>query len=424
MKWLDFKKRWLRSKSSSQEQKQYLTYNGVATPFVSAYDTSTVNSPEQALRLDTVYRCADILSGTIASLPLQHLRLKDEVFCLVEDSSLNYLFSRKANPRQNFFVLMQNAILSVLFHGNAYILPIRGASGLDYEEIYLLSPYSVSYDVIRNKYNVQDANNGFYREFDADEIIHIKNKTLDGGYLGVSTIYYATRTLDISAQADRQTLDELRRGNRTKGFISGGNPLSGIGASQDDAVDAVAKRIEQEIDEDKSIMRLPGSITYTPLSISPQDAQLLETRKFSPYSICRFFGVHPDMVFVEQSSNYKASENSQITFLNQTLAPLLAQIQTEFTVKLIKGSIKTRMKQKIEFSIVPLYVTDIKSRGEYFKSLIESGVMTPNEARRMENRAPVEGGDVTFISCNVAPINSAKIRGEKPSELEGEKNTI
>lgn len=78
-----------------------------------------VGTPADALRIDTVYRCVDILSGTIASLQLQLLRRSGSVFEYDEDSHLNYLFSRRANERQSFFVLMQNAIISLLLRGNA-----------------------------------------------------------------------------------------------------------------------------------------------------------------------------------------------------------------------------------------------------------------------------------------------------------------
>lgn len=369
-----------------------------------------VDSPTEAMRIDAVYRCVDILSGTIASLPLESLRRIGNVYKPNDGDNLNYLFSRQANPRQSFYVLMQNAIISLLLRGNAYILPER--RGLEVVGLYLLNSDAVSYDVYTNTYQVHDYITKKVHKYEASEIIHLRNKSLDGGYVGVSTLQYAGRTMAISANADEQTLDGFKRGNRLKGFISGGDITRGMGVLQDEVVDKMAERLESEINEDRSVMRLSGSVTFTPLSISPADAQLLENRRFSPYSICRFFGVHPDMVFVDGgSSNYKASENSQIVFLNQTLRPLLSQIESEFACKLIAGSMGTQLKRKIRFDLTPLYTSDLKSKGEYYKTSIEAGVLTPNEVRALEGRDPVEGGDISFISCNVAPIDSPKIRG-------------
>ena len=145
--------------------------------------------------------------------------------------------------------------------------------------------------------------------------------------------------------------------------------------------------------------------------MSNSDAELLEVRKYSVLDVCRFFGVHPYMVFADQSTNYKASENSQINFLNQTLRPFLRQIEQEFTDKLLPRS--RRQAERIRFDLSALFATDLRTRAEYVKSLVESGVMTPNEGRQFEGRAPLDGGDTLFVSCNIAPIDSPKIRGNQ-----------
>lgn len=371
-----------------------------------------VRTAEEAMLIPAVYRCVGILSGTIASMPLRVKRAVGNIFQYDEINPLNDLFNGIANERQTFYVLLENAIRSIHLRGNAYILPQNG-------NFYLLNPNCVSYNVQSNKYYISDPILGITSVREAYEIIHLKNTCMDGGYIGLSTIEYAYRTLSVSASADEQTLDGLRRGNKLKGMISGENPaVEGIGTTQDRYLDDVRDRLVQEVDEDKSIMRLPGAIKFTPLSITPADAQLLETRKFSPYDICRFFGVHPDMVFIQQSSNYKASENSQITFLNQTLTPLLSQIEAEFKAKLIRGSQSTQSKYKIEFDRYNLSALDIKTRSEYVKTSIESGVMTPNEARASVGMPPVDGGDTMFISCNVAPIKEREVIGGKNATSE------
>lgn len=414
MKWSDWKHNWgnKQMRSSSIKSEPVSVSSDKFFHLFGDYSggKQRVRTPESAMAVDTVYRCVDILSGTIASLPIFLRRKKGEIYAVDEESPLNDIFRGEANERQNFFTLMQNAVISILFQGNAYIYPKRNAKG-DVDSLILLSSGSVSYDVNRNVYIINDATNKVFRTLEAYEIIHLKNKSLDGGYTGVSTITYASRTLSIGASADEQTLEELGRGNKMRGFVSGGAPVSGMGSLQDSVVDDVAERIESELSKDKAIIRLPGAVQFSPISISPVDAQLLETRKFSPFSICRFFGVHPDMVFVEQSSNYKASENSQITFLNQTLNPILTQIENEFSVKLISPSPKVRRKQKVEYDRTKLQSMDLKAHSEYIKTSVESGTLTPNEARQILDREPIQGGDTLFISCNLAPVDSEKIRG-------------
>ena len=355
------------------------------------------------MAIASVYRCVDILSGTIASLDLHHERWSGKVFGYVGGSRLNSIFSGEANRRQNFFTLLQNAIIQVLMSGNAYIYPKLSDSG-SLSELILLSSGAVSYDQNSNLYHVSDYVWGVNGVFSSDEIIHLKNKSLDGGYTGVSTIRYASQCITLSANADKQTNDGLQSGNQKSGFLVGGNELQGIGALSEDVADRVADRVNNDIARGRKIIRLPGAVQFIESSMSNSDAELLEVRKYSVLDVCRFFGVHPYMVFADQSTNYKEAENAQINFLNQTLRPYLKQIEQEFSIKLLPRS--KRSSDRIRFDLSGLYSTDLKTRAAYIKSSVEAGVMTPNEGRISENREPLEGGDQLFISCNVAKVSS------------------
>ena len=166
---------------------------------------------------------------------------------------------------------------------------------------------------------------------------------------------------------------------------------------------------------DRDITSVSEDMTFTQLSITPADAQLLETKKFSVFDICRFYGVHPDKVFAGQSTNYKASEMSQVAFLSDTLDPILCRIEAEFNAKLIPRTVSGIYK--IEFDRKALYKTDIATQTACMEKEIQYGVSTVNEWRvSREDKAPINGGDIAFMSCNVAPIDSPKIKGEISSE--------
>lgn len=376
---------------------------GSVQEFVNQFNAPSVSTPDSAMAIASVYRCVDILSGTIASLELQHLKRSGSIFKYAGDTQLNTLFAGRANSRQNFFVLLKNVVARLLLSGNAYIYP-RFSSRGELLDIILLGDGTVSYDKISNTYSVSDYVWNVNGVFSADEIIHLKNNSLDGGYTGVSTITYASLSLSLSANADKQTNNGLLSGNQKSGFLVGGNELQGLGALDTEVADRVADRVNSEIAQGRRIIRLSGSMQFIESSMSNSDAELLEVRKYSVLDICRFFGVHPYMVFADQSTNYKEAENSQINFLNQTLQPLILQIEQEFSVKLLPRG--RRASERIRFDLSRLFATDLRTRAEYVKSSVEAGVMTPNEGRIFENREPIEGGDQLFITCNVAPISS------------------
>jgi HK97 family phage portal protein len=375
-------------------------------PTVQVYDYSTprltesIKTAEQAMCLPTVYRCVDILSGTVAMMPLKYKRRAEgELYKVFEDSPTSDMLCGMANDQQTFFDMMGAVVAQRLLKGNAYLLPHWRAG-----EVYaltLLDPDAVFYDRKERLYRVNDYYNGIVESYKPSQIVHIKNRSLDGGYSGVSTIQYAARTLSLSATADSQTLDGLSSGNTQRGIVTGANVVQGLGAVQDSFMTSVANRLSRDFSSGKAIVEVPGTVEFKPLSITPADAQLLETRKFSPYDICRFFGVHPDMVFVSggSSNTYQNHATSQLSFYQQTLAPILRQISTEMSCKLIPYSL--RRKYKLEYDLDDVFVSDLKSRSEYYAKAIGSGILTPNEVRIKEGREPIAGGDTTFMSCNV-----------------------
>lgn len=369
-----------------------------------------VYSANSAMQLAAVYRCVSILSGTIASLPLQIKRKQDGYFAVDEKNELYGILTRRPNSRQNSFDMIQNAIIQMVNNGNAYIF-IRTSFG-DVSGLILCSNNSVAYDKISNRYVISDAINHISGTFEADQIIHLRNKSLDGGYTGVSTITYAHRVLSIAASADNQNLQTFQNGTKVKALLYGASGgMAGLDALDYEQTSPVADRVEAQLNSGKDIIAISEDLKFQQISINPVDAQLLETKKFSVLDICRFYGVHPDKAFAGQATNYKASEMSQVSFLTDTLQPILKQIEAEFNAKLIPDSVAGIYQ--ISFDLSALYQTDLTTQAAYWKALHELGVLTTNDIRHKNGLPSIEGGDVAMISCNVAPINSAKIRGEK-----------
>ena len=221
----------------------------------------TVGGPEQAMKLSAVYRSVSILAGTIASLPLYpRKRIKGEHFEVNYDSPLYRILRWKASKRLTAYETMESAVALTLMRGNSYLFP--RFKDYEYDELVLLTPGTVAYDKATDLYKVNDYNNNINGTFESWRLIHIRNKNLDGSKDGISTIQYASKILDIAANADEQTLYNMKSGNKQKGFLTGGNVLEGMGRIQDSQVDTVAKRLEEELASGKSVMRLPGELKW------------------------------------------------------------------------------------------------------------------------------------------------------------------
>jgi HK97 family phage portal protein len=363
-----------------------------------------VTRKELAMKIAAVYRCVDVVSKGVAQLPLVVKRKVDDYFVIEEEDAFNltYVLQMRPNERMSAYDFKRSIMSQLLIgKGNAYIKPEWGAEG--YEKMILLSPDSCTYDVYSNTYIVSDPINKIYGTFDADEIIHLKNLSLDGGYTGVSTLQYASRTLAISANADSANVESFKSRGTLSGFVSGKGSTLGFGTIQDSQLQGVADNIEKQLASGKKIFNLPGEMSFNQISLSPADIQLLETKTFNVLDICRFFGVHPDKVFAQQTANYKASEMSQVSFLTDTLQPILTQIENELHIKLIPRELA--MQYKIDFDIEPLLQTDLLTQADYINKTISAGVKTVNQWRKKFGQAPVEGGDKVLVSANLKALD-------------------
>lgn len=359
--------------------------------------------PDMAMKLAAVYRCTSIVSGTVASLPLQIKKKVDGSYWKTEDTGrLANLLALKPNERQTSFDLIRNAVVQILNQGNAYIYPEWRMNG-DLGRLILLSPNTCTYDKMSNRYIVNDMMNHVFGTFEADEMIHLRNLSTDGGYLGVSTLQYAAKVLRIASKSDDKSEEVYSPGGTRRGFVTGGDVyVKGVGAFQDNELKNVADRVSEELKSGKQIMNLPAGTGFSAIDLSPADSRLLENKQFGVLEICRFYGVHPDKVFAGQSTNYKASEMSQVLFMSDTLQQILKQISLEFTAKLFVPSQYGRYR--IEFSIKDFYNTDLITQATVTEKNIQAGLQTINEARLEKGYPPVPGGDELLVSANLMPV--------------------
>lgn len=368
-------------------------------------------SADMAMKLAAVYRCTSIVSGTVASLPLQVKKKVDGYWQTVETGRMAMILGLKPNDRQTRFDLIRNAVIQILNQGNAYIYPEWRNDG-ELGKLILLSPNTCTYDKENNVYMVNDFTNKIFGTFDAEDMIHLRNMSTDGGYTGVSTLQYAAKVLRIASKGDDKSEEVYSPGGTRRGFITGASDyIKGVGAFQDKELGTVADRVSEEMASGKQVMNLPNGTDFKPMDLSPADTQLLENKKFGVLEICRFYGVHPDKVFAGQSANYKASEMSQVLFMSDTLQQILTQFSLEFSAKLFVSSQYGRYK--IEFGIEDFYNTDLMTLASFTEKNIATGVWTINEARKKRGYAPVPGGDEAMMSANLIPVGYKKTENSK-----------
>lgn len=373
-----------------------------------------VNSAETAMKIAAVFRAVNLISSGVAVLNMQYKRrnrAKDYFmkYEANEGKTINYLLSMRPNSRQNSFVLFKNLVSQILLRGNAYVLPRRDSVTGRVSELVLLDSRAVSYDVYYNRYTVMDSVNGVNDVFEADEILHFKNICMDGGYLGISTISYAAQTLGIAATADAETLKRFGTGGRFKAILQNNNTVRGIGEYQDKQMEGMKQDLQDDLNRGDDILLIKGDNQITPLSMSSADMQFLESRKFTIREIARFFNVPPSKLMDDTNSNYKSAEMANVSFYDEALKPIVTEIEREFNAKMLTDV--TYQDYKYCYDLRALYALDLESKAKWDKARLDNGQCSVNDLRRESDKEPVENGDEIYLSVNLAPLGSEKLRG-------------
>ncbi len=370
------------------------------------------------LAVSTVYRCVQVLSDSVGALPLLYKRRKHGVFQTDDSDALAYLFNVQPDPGWNAFDFKKQLIIELLLRGNAYVVPFYSMKSGTYWRLALCAPGSVSHDTTTDTYTISDSITGVFGTFSEAEVIHIKGMAGADPKRGMSVLSYARQTLRIAGAGDRETLNRFERGGDIRGILGNDKSLTGFGEYQDRELQSLSLDVDERLNIlGQKIVSIPGQVSWQQLSMTSADMQFLESRKFTVREICRFFGVHPSFVFDDTSNNYKSAEMANVAFLSNTLNPLLRRIETEFLRKLFPSP-SLAMKRKIEFDRRELNACDLQTKVAYTGAMIANGLLTINEARELEDRPPIEGGDELLVSANLKGMQTLLSEGAETTPEE------
>ena len=390
------KKKQTEERSSSFD---YLLYNGA-----NSYSTN------KALLLSTVYRCVEVISDSIAQLPLEPYKIDSEGFKIKFTSHPSYrLLNSEPNSRMSRFTFIKTLIVSTLLKGNGYAYIERDNEGNAVALHYIPSELVTVIKPKTLKDNIAYSITGIGNVVEACNMIHILNFTYDG-VEGISTLSHAKNTLGLASDSEAHA----------SGFFKGGANLAGILTVQSTLTSKQKNEVKSSwqsafspsIGQPNGVAVLEGNMQFEPITVNPSDAQLLETRQFNVIDICRFFGVSPVKAFDLSKSSYSTVEATNISFLTDTLSPLLEKIELEFERKLYKPSEKDSID--VRFDTARLLRADKQSLANYYNTLFNIGVVSANDIRRELDMQAIEGGDTHFVQCNLS--NIAVAANNKPTD--------
>ncbi len=365
-----------------------------------------VVNQDDALKISTVFACVRVIAETIASLPLViYRRVSDNEREPATDHPL-YKMLHDVGPNSWLSApeFWENCIGTNVLRGNAYNYKVFDNLGR-LVGLVPMNPENVQIDVDLQTFSNPNIiykfklPGGGQRNLPYDRVWHLKGISSDG-FTGLSPLQLAQNSMNLSLSSESHGNTFFRNSARPSGTASTPGKLS------DDAYSRLQNSIEQRISGDKkfSVLLLEEGLTWSQIGMSNEDSQFLETRNFQVEDIARFYRVpsillnHP-----EKTSTHASAEQFMMSFVTHTIRPWLVRVE-----KSIQKHLMTEIEQEqyyAEFKVDGLLRGDTKSRYEAYASAIQNTWMSPNEARKLENMPPRDGGD-TYENPNVKPKES------------------
>lgn len=354
-------------------------------------------SKNTALSLSTVYSAVNLISDAIACLPITIKAHSKEGISELDTHPLKDIFSNNLTTK---YTLFKTILQSVLLKGNAYCYIERKGgkvTGLRY-----LQPEDVQiyYRKETKELYYTCSYIGGTRILPSD-MLHFLKYTVDG-VQGISVLSHAKRSLNIANQTE----------NTAETFFSSGCNLNGVIKVHSN----LSNQQKQDIatswrttfgggNTSGGVVVVPSNMDYQAISVSGEDAQMLQSRQYNVADIARFFNISPVLLGDLSNAGYSTIEATNLQFLSYTLNPYIVMIEEELNRKLVSGG----ENLEINLDETAILRTDKAQQASYYSTLLSMGVLSINEVRKELGLNAVEGGDNHNLAYN--DVSKSNIAG-------------
>jgi HK97 family phage portal protein len=343
-------------------------------------------SAESAKTIATAYRCGNIVSDDIASLPFQVFeKIGRSIHQVEPDGALRntaYLMEIQPNRWMTPFVFKKTIVMWLIYYGNAYVWEPTSS----YREWFILDADKTEpeFDQNGNIWFKTMFPNGQEEHIPDNEILHLMINSTDG-LSGKSVLTYARETMgrQLGAHDTQDRIHSQGLNPAAAIYVNGELDLAGREKVKNSYLSAV-----QGSENTGGVAIFDNVVNkFEPITMKPIDAQFLETMAATDAEIANFFGMPLHKLNMGKQS-YESNAQQQLDYLSTTLNPYLVQWEQAGRLKWLR--VEEQGSMYLRFIRAALMWMDAKTRSEYLKSMIMSGQMTPNEARQVNDYSAYE----------------------------------
>lgn len=395
----------------SRDKPQNSTAGSSYTFFMGGSTAGKYVNERSAMQMTAVYSCVRILAEAVAGLPLHIYRYTESGGKeKANDHPLYLLLHDEPNPEMSSFVFRETLMTHLLLWGNAYAQIIRNGKN-EVIALYPLMPNKMEVDRDEHGqlyYKYQRSNDeaptmdGSSVILKPCDVLHIPGLGFDG-LVGYSPIAMAKNAIGMAIACEEFGAKFFANGAAPSGVLEHPGTIKDPSRVRD----AWQSQFGGSSNSGK-VAVLEEGMKYTPISISPEQAQFLETRKFQINEIARIFRVPPHMVGDLEKSSFSNIEQQSLEFVKYTLDPWVIRWEQSIMRSLLSPEEKKTYFAK--FNLDGLLRGDYQSRMNGYAIGRQNGWMSANDIRELENldRIPTdEGGDLYLINGNMLPMKNA-----------------
>jgi HK97 family phage portal protein len=384
---------WLTGSMSRQKGLQS------GAPALRSAESAMPVTPDTALAHSAVWACVRLISESIASLPICIYK-KDPATGIrtpAPDHPLAMLFNAKPNRWQTRQEYFETITFQMALRGNNFSLIQRGTKGqivgliplmTDQMDVQLMPDGSLLYRYLEG---------GQLVPYTEDQIWH--NKLFGNGVIGLSPLDFARNAIGIGQAAEKAVTKIYRNGGKPSGALTLDQVLN---PKQREEVRANFKELTEG--EDNRLFLLEAGAKFSQISLSPQDIELLASRRFQIEDIARFFGTPSVLINDASSTTAWGSGIQQIMqgFYKLGLRPYITRYQDSIRNRLMTP--QERQNIDVEFDFNALLRPDLAERIKMGKDAVQGGLYTPNEWRAGEGEPPKPGGDDLLVQRQMVAL--------------------
>jgi len=344
-------------------------------------------TPLRAMQASAVYACLKVISETVAQLPLHLIRRDGEWRQRAAEHALYSRLHDAPNDFQSSFEFREMLTGHTCLRGNAYAFINRLSDG-SVAELLPIQPDRVKVEMNSNYELTYEVQNdwGKWEAVPKEKIFHLRGMTLNG-WLGISPIAYARETIGLTLAAERHGAVLFANAARPGGVLEYSD-----GALDEDAKKNLIEGWQSAYSGENAgkTALLEYGIKFNPVTMTSEDAQWLESRRFQIAEIARIFRMPLHKIQEMSQATYSNIEHQAIEFVVDTMMPWIRRWEQAISRCLLTPD--ERKTYYAEFLVDGLLRGDAKSRNEAYDIMRRNGILNADEWRAKESMNPLPDG--------------------------------